>query len=89
MLEGADDILVIGAPTLVAAELLVEVLDTGGYGTSTRSPMSPRVKGNLLAGARAWGGEFPPRLVLGHPIAGSERSGVEASRRPTCSPITG
>jgi prephenate dehydrogenase len=39
------------------------------------------VKGSLLASAKsACGGQMPSRLVLGHPIAGSERSGVEASK---------
>jgi prephenate dehydrogenase len=37
------------------------------------------VKGSLLQTALAVNGEMPPRLVLGHPIAGSERSGVDAS----------
>ena len=37
------------------------------------------VKGSLwLAAESAWGA-MPPFLVLGHPIAGSERSGVDAS----------
>jgi cyclohexadieny/prephenate dehydrogenase len=38
------------------------------------------VKGNLRDAAIAATGSMPPRLVLGHPIAGSEHSGVEASK---------
>ena len=37
------------------------------------------VKGHLLAAAQDAFGHLPPLLVLGHPIAGSERSGVEAA----------
>ncbi|MGA7980554.1 MAG: prephenate dehydrogenase/arogenate dehydrogenase family protein [Chromatiaceae bacterium] len=37
------------------------------------------VKGSVVADAVAAFGDFPPRLVPGHPIAGTERSGVEAS----------
>ena len=37
------------------------------------------VKGSVVADAAAAFGQVPPRLVPGHPIAGTERSGVEAS----------
>jgi len=37
------------------------------------------VKGGVVADARAVFGEVPARLVPGHPIAGTEHSGVEAS----------
>jgi len=37
------------------------------------------VKGSVVADARAAFGQVPPGLVPGHPIAGTERSGVEAS----------
>jgi prephenate dehydrogenase len=37
------------------------------------------VKGSVLADALAVFGAVPPRLVPGHPIAGTEHSGVEAS----------
>ena len=75
------DILVICAPTLVAAELLQRIL--ARVGDDVDGPVitdAASVKGNLLQAAlQAGGGVMPPRLVLGHPIAGSERSGVEAS----------
>ncbi len=76
------DILVLAAPTLVTAELLRDILprlrgdDSDPVITDVAS-----VKGNLLDAAReVCGGAMPPRLVLGHPIAGSEQSGVAASR---------
>lgn len=37
------------------------------------------VKGGVVAAARRVFGELPPRLVPGHPIAGSERSGTQAA----------
>jgi prephenate dehydrogenase len=37
------------------------------------------VKGSVVADARAAFGQIPPALVPGHPIAGTERSGVDAS----------
>jgi len=37
------------------------------------------VKGSVVADARAAFGQLPPHLVPGHPIAGTERSGVDAS----------
>ncbi len=76
----AADILVVCAPTLVAADLLVQLLELTGGTSGPVITDAASVKGNLLAAARAaCGGDMPPRLVLGHPIAGSERSGVEAS----------
>lgn len=37
------------------------------------------VKGSVVADALVAFGQIPPRLVLGHPIAGTEHSGVEAA----------
>ncbi len=81
VLERAD-ILVLCAPTLVAADMLETILRRlQGRRPAPVVTDVASVKGNLLAAARrALGGAVPPNLVLGHPIAGSERSGVEASR---------
>ncbi|MFT6956194.1 MAG: cyclohexadieny/prephenate dehydrogenase [Halieaceae bacterium] len=74
------DILVVATPTLIAADMLQEILpllpedDSGPVITDVAS-----VKGSLRSAVMAANGRMPPRLVLGHPIAGSERSGVEAS----------
>jgi prephenate dehydrogenase len=74
------DILVVCTPTLIAADMLGEILprlQPGG-----RSPVVTdvaSVKGNLRDAAINAMGAMPPQLVLAHPIAGSERSGVEAS----------
>lgn len=79
---GAADIIVICTPTLTAASLLEEILPR--VTASKRSIAvtdAASVKGNLHRKALALGGgSMPPQLVLGHPIAGSEHSGVDASR---------
>lgn len=74
------DILVIAAPTLVAADLLADTLSL--LGDRSDQPVITdvaSVKGNLHRRALAERGRMPPNVVLGHPIAGSERSGVGAS----------
>jgi prephenate dehydrogenase len=75
------DILVVCTPTLVASDMLRQILPR--LAGRTDGPLITdvaSVKGNLLNAARqAWDGGMPPQLVLGHPIAGSERSGVDAS----------
>ena len=75
------DILVICTPTLVAESVLADILPRAE--SSVHCPVitdAASVKGNLARAAREiCGGRFPSRLVLGHPIAGSERSGVESS----------
>ena len=75
-IEGAD-IIVIATPTLVAAKMLdqlAKLRSTDAVITDVAS-----VKGNLLNAARKAFGTVPPNLVLGHPIAGSEKSGVDAA----------
>ncbi len=74
------DILVVCTPTLIAADMLAEILPRLQRGG--RSPVITdvaSVKGNLRDAAVNAMGTMPPQLVLAHPIAGSERSGVEAS----------
>jgi prephenate dehydrogenase len=71
------DIVVIATPTLIAADMLhrlAPLLDADTVVTDVAS-----VKGNLLLAAKEAFGQVPPNLVLGHPIAGSEQSGVEAA----------
>jgi prephenate dehydrogenase len=72
------DILVICAPTLKAGDILAELLPRMATGGPIVTDVAS-VKGNLLDIARSGSQGFPSRLVLGHPIAGSERSGVEAA----------
>lgn len=80
------DIIVICTPTLTAATLLDEIMPRVTALAETEQRMiavtdAASVKGNLYSrGCELGGGKMPPQLVLGHPIAGSENSGVDASR---------
>jgi len=73
------DILVICTPTLMAERMLEQILPrlSGSGGPVVTDVAS--VKGSLRDAAIAVAGAMPPQLVLGHPIAGSENSGVDAS----------
>jgi cyclohexadieny/prephenate dehydrogenase len=76
-LAGAD-VVVIATPVLVAQQLLRDIFPHLPVDCVVTDVAS--VKGSLLQAAReGGGGVVPPNLVLGHPIAGSERSGVDAS----------
>lgn len=74
----AADMVVIATPTMIAEDVLGQL-----HGLLTPDMVLTdvaSVKGNLLRRARqVWGAE-PANLVLAHPIAGSEESGVEAAR---------
>lgn len=75
------DILVVCTPTLTSSRVLEQLLPK--IAGRTDAPVITdvaSVKGSLRDTALdVSGGEMPAQLVLGHPIAGSERSGVEAS----------
>ncbi|MET0379732.1 MAG: prephenate dehydrogenase/arogenate dehydrogenase family protein [Spongiibacteraceae bacterium] len=75
--QGAD-IVVIAAPTLSAENLLTDVLKLVPATTIVTDVAS--VKGNLQRAAEKVFGEMPANVVLAHPIAGSEQSGVTAAR---------
>jgi cyclohexadieny/prephenate dehydrogenase len=74
------DIVVICTPTLTAAQMLGQILPrlAGQSGGPVITDVAS-VKGSLRDAAIAAVGAVPPQLVLGHPIAGSEHSGVDAS----------
>ncbi len=72
------DIVVIATPTRIAETMfgqLAPIIDEHTVITDVAS-----VKGNLLAAAEQAFGKIPANLVLAHPIAGSEKSGVEAAK---------
>ncbi|WP_339669710.1 prephenate dehydrogenase/arogenate dehydrogenase family protein [Dasania marina] len=71
-----SDIIVIATPTLIAVDMLQQLASLVPESTIITDVAS--VKGNLLIAAKEFFGKVPPNLVLGHPIAGSEKSGVEA-----------
>ena len=69
------DVVVIGAPPEATAQLLPEVLDLAfASGEPVVTDMAS-IKGVIVEAA----GTDYPRFVPGHPIAGSENSGVEAA----------
>jgi len=79
---GPDDLLLIAVPTLAVAGVLETlweqeegILAGGAVVTDVAS-----VKQSVLDAAMAVCGRLPANLVPGHPIAGSERSGVGAAR---------
>ncbi len=78
----AADLVVIATPTLIAAQMLERILPRYQSDPALMPVITDvaSVKGNLQQTAERVWGAVPPRLVLGHPIAGSEQSGVEASR---------
>jgi len=75
---GGADVVVIATPPLIAESMLESLMPLVAPSTIVTDVAS--VKGNLERAARRVFGAVPPNLVLAHPIAGSERSGVAAAR---------
>jgi len=74
---GAD--LVMLAAPIGATEALLQAMAPALDGHTVVTDAGS-VKGNVVAAARRVFGQVPEWFVPGHPIAGSERSGVEAAR---------
>lgn len=73
----AGDVLFIAVPTLAVKQVLAQVAQSVPPSVTVTDGAS--VKGSVLADVKEAYGGIPPQIVLGHPIAGSERSGVEAA----------
>lgn len=73
----AGDVIFIAVPTLSVRGVLQQVKPLVSSEVTITDGAS--VKGSVLEDVRAVYGCVPPQMVLGHPIAGSEKSGVEAS----------
>jgi len=71
------DVVVIATPTLVAEKVMADLAPLLTPNIIVTDVAS--VKGNIQRAAERIFGEVPANFVLGHPIAGSEQSGVEAS----------
>jgi 3-phosphoshikimate 1-carboxyvinyltransferase len=76
VVEGAD-LVIVSVPILAVAEVLEQIKNSLTDKTILTDVGS--VKGNIAKDVTAVLGEDFDRFVLGHPIAGSERSGVSAA----------
>lgn len=74
----AGDIIVVATPVLSLPAVFAELNAVLARGVIVSDAAS--VKGSVMDAARAAFGGLPPTLVPGHPIAGSEQSGVAAAR---------
>lgn len=74
--RGADVIQL--AVPILGMEKVLALLATFDLGDAVLTDVGS-AKGNVVKAARLAFGGMPPRFVPGHPIAGSEQSGVEAS----------
>lgn len=74
---GAGDVIFIAVPTLSVRAILQQVRDLISPAVTVTDGAS--VKGSVLADVQSVYGSIPSQIVLGHPIAGSEKSGVTAS----------
>ena len=75
---GAGDLVVIGVPTLTVPAILKECSELLSDQVTITDVAS--VKGSVMAAAENIYGHLPVQLVPGHPIAGSEKSGVTAAK---------
>jgi prephenate dehydrogenase len=78
----AADTLVIAVPTLAVPQVLAGLVDpaTGRLAGDAVVTDTASVKGSVVAATRSWAPRARRRFVPGHPIAGSERSGIAAGR---------
>ena len=76
-LQSADCV-VVATPTMLAESLMVDVLEQVPASVVVTDVAS--VKGNIASALTAHFDKVPGNAILGHPIAGSEQSGVGAAR---------
>jgi 3-phosphoshikimate 1-carboxyvinyltransferase len=74
---GRGDVIFIAVPTLSVSAVLDEIKSWISDAVTITDGAS--VKGSVQRAAESVFGEVPPQFVLGHPIAGSEKSGVTAA----------
>ncbi len=77
VVAGADCV-VVATPTILAEQMMIDVLELVDEHTVVTDVAS--VKGNLERAITDRFAAMPDNVVLGHPIAGSEQSGVAAAR---------
>ncbi len=74
---GEDDLIFIAVPTLTVKHILQQVHDCVADTVTITDGAS--VKGSVRDDVSMVYGSLPPQIILGHPIAGSEQSGVESA----------
>src|SRR6187431_26763 len=74
---GQGDVIFIAVPTLSVNAVFEEIKNYISPAVTITDGAS--VKGSVQRAAEAIFGVMPPQFVLGHPIAGSEKSGVTAA----------
>lgn len=74
----ANDLVLIGVPTLTVPAILQVLQESLPKGVTFTDAAS--VKGSVVEAVRDIFGHIPAEFVPGHPIAGSEKSGVAAAR---------
>ena len=77
----AEDLVVVATPTLTVPGVLSDLARLGESfaGGATVTDVAS-VKATVREAAEGLAGGIPPRFVAGHPISGSERSGLGAAR---------
>lgn len=75
----AGDVIFIAVPTL-AVKGVLEAIKAANISDEVTVTDGASVKGSVERDAIAVFGEVPSQFVLGHPIAGSEKSGVSAAK---------
>ena len=73
----SGDVIFVAVPTLTVAAVLQQLQACVAAEVTITDGAS--VKGSVISAVRTVYGCLPPQFVAGHPIAGSEQSGVEAS----------
>ncbi|MCW8127085.1 bifunctional prephenate dehydrogenase/3-phosphoshikimate 1-carboxyvinyltransferase [Microbulbifer halophilus] len=74
----SGDVIFVAVPTLAVEQVFADLRDKLPAGVTVTDGAS--VKGSVIAAAEKVWGRVPEFLVPGHPIAGSEKSGVTAAR---------
>ena len=76
-LKGADCV-VVATPTMLAETIMIQALELLPSTVAVTDVAS--VKGNIADALKGHFDEIPSNAILGHPIAGSEQSGVSAAK---------
>ena len=74
----SGDLILLSVPTLATSEVLKSL--KGNLNEAVTITDTASVKGSVVKDVKSLFGNVPSNFVFGHPIAGAERSGVEAAK---------